>query len=145
VFNTNVVAIFETEMKSVYSVDQYGMTCDKVADPNRKTEYEKKNIYYLIDTDSGMEILKARAKSGTTGKLKEPWMYSNVLSIMEDTHQLVMVLEGSDKKMLFDMYRSPKVGMQPFDFFCHENGKIASDHRAHVGHKITTIMHSKGA
>ncbi len=143
-FKTNVPARFQTELKSIYTVDAMGVIRDKVADPSRKTEREAKNIYYLIEEESGFEILHNRARSGKTNKLKEPWQYSHVLDVMEDTHQLVMVLEGTDRKMFFDMYRAPQKKMRPFDFVCGPDGKIAAHHLAHVGHRISEIFRTEG-
>jgi len=146
-FKTNVPARFQTEQQSLYTVDEYGVLRDKVADPTRKSERAEKNIWYLIEKDSDTEILRAHVKVIENGEQKGPWLFSHVLHIMEDTYQLVLVQQGSsDKKQFIDMYRAPKKGMATFDIFCDANGKIpAKGHRAHVGHKITEIFESKGA
>ena len=135
-FHSNVPAQFETELHSQYRVDRYGLIRDKVADPNHKTEREEKNIYY-IDEKDGDKILVSTSSKAATGQTQ--WDLNRVVSIMEDTHQLVLRMQGSSKEMIIDMYRAPKEGLSPFDFVCEANGTIPKNNSNHVGHKIIKI------
>jgi hypothetical protein len=55
--NQNVPAKFQTELDSTYTVDAMSVTRHKPADPSRETKRQEKNIYYLLKSGDGKEVL----------------------------------------------------------------------------------------
>jgi hypothetical protein len=130
-FNKNVPAKFQTEHDSTYTVDATGVTRDKPAEPARVTTRQEKNIYYLLKSSDGTEVLGYGSKG---------WREQSVKPISGDSFKLVVTDKAGECLVFFDMTNKPAVGLTPVDMFVENNGMISSNSRFHVGHDIVKML-----
>ena len=126
-FNQNVPAKFQTELDSTYTVDAKSVTRHKPADPSRETMRQEKNIYYLLKSGDGTEVLNY---------LNKGWKHQSVKMMSGDSFQLVITDKAGECLVFFDMTNKPQAGRTPVDMFVENNGMMSENSRFHVGHKI---------
>ncbi|MGH7345457.1 MAG: hypothetical protein ACREK4_11135 [Candidatus Rokuibacteriota bacterium] len=130
-FNQNVPAKFQTELDSTYTVDAKSVTRHKPADPSRETTRQEKNIYYLLKSGDGKEVLSY---------LDKGWKHQSVKVSSGDSFKLVITDKAGESLVFFDMTNKPAVGLTPVDMFMESSGMISANSRFHVGHKIAKML-----
>jgi len=130
-FNQNVPAKFQTELDSTYTVDAMSVTRHKPADPSRETKRQEKNIYYLLKSGDGKEVLSY---------LNKGYRYQSVKPVSGGPFKLVITDRPGEALVFFDMTNKPEVGLTPVDMFIESNGMISANSRFHVGHKIVKML-----
>jgi hypothetical protein len=130
-FNQNVPAKFQTSHDSTYTVDAMSVTRHKPADPSRETMRQEKNIYYLVKSGDGTEVLSY---------LNKGWKHQSVKMLSEGSFKLVITDKAGECLVFFDMTSKPELGMTPVDMFVESNGTIGTNSRFHVGHKIVKML-----
>ena len=130
-FNQNVPAKFQTELDSTYTIDATSVTRHKAADPSRETKRQEKNIYYLVRSADGKEVL---------GYLNKGYKYQSVKPGSGSSFKLVITDGAGEALIFFDMTNRPEVGLTPIDMFMESNGMISANSRFHVGHKIVKML-----
>ena len=127
----NIPARFLTGKGSSYVVDEGGVTRDKIADPQRKTERKEKNIYYHTK-DQTLALEKV---------CEEGWDPGLVIHVSGDRYRLFLTHpnEKKDRCIAMFMTNKPAVGLYPFDLFLESNGMAAKEHACHYGNEITQI------
>ena len=130
-FNQNVPAKFQTELDSAYTVNAMSVTRHKSADPSRETKRQEKNIYYLLKSGDGKEVLSY---------LNKGYTYQSVKPVSGGAFKLVITDRPGEALVVFDMTNKPEVGLTPVDMFIESNGMISANSRFHVGHKIVKML-----
>ena len=130
-FNQNVPAKFQTELDSTYTIEATSVTRHKPADPSRETKRQEKNIYYLVRSADGKEVL---------GYLNKGYKYQSVKPGSGSSFKLVITDGAGEALIFFDMTNRPEVGLTPIDMFMESNGMISANSRFHVGHKIVKML-----
>ena len=130
-FNQNVPAKFQTELDSTYTIDATSVTRHKAADPSRETKRQEKNIFYLVKSGDGKEVL---------GYLNKGYKYQSVKPGSGSSFKLVITDGAGEALIFFDMTNKPELGLTPVDMFMESNGMISANSRFHVGHKIVKML-----
>src|SRR5262245_33209787 len=130
-FNNNVRARFQTELNSTYTVDEKSVTRHKPADPSRETARQEKNIYYLLKSGDGTEVLSY---------LNKGWRHQSVKNMSGGAFKLVITDKAGECLVFFDMTDKPQTRLTPVDMFVERNGMISASSRFHVGHKIMKML-----
>jgi len=130
-FNQNVPAKFQTELDSAYTVNAMSVTRHKSADPSRETKRQEKNIYYLLKSGDGKEVLSY---------LNKGYRSQSVKPVSGGAFKLVITDRPGEALVFFDMTNKPEVGLTPVDMFIESNGMISANSRFHVGHKIVKML-----